>query len=132
MEINNNSINIEDVDMMKIDKVEFINRDYCSLVSKIKVLDYMKEKKVNPYKTSRVFENKYCVGSIYKWKLNENSIREAEIKKHKNLILHKGKKTKYEEIEEKLLEYITININAKNPLTIWSVVSYYDKIATWK
>ena len=49
-------------------------------------------------------------------------------KNSKNLTLHKGKKTKYEEIEEKLLEYITLNINEKNPLTIWSVVSYYDKL----
>ena len=36
MEINNNSINIEDVDMMEIDKVEFINRNYCTLESKVK------------------------------------------------------------------------------------------------
>ena len=57
------------------------------------------------------------------WKFNQRSWN----KKHKNLILHKGKKTKYEEIKEKLLEYIIININVKNPLTIWSVVSYYDK-----
>ena len=54
-------------------------------------------------------------------------IREAVIKNTRNLTLHKGKKTKYEEIQEKLLEYITININAKNPITIWSVASYYDK-----
>ena len=99
MEINNNSIKIEDVDMMEIDKVEFINRNYCTLESKVKVLDYMKENNVNPYKASRVFENKYSVGAIYKWKVNENSIREAAIKKPKNLTLHKGKKKKYEEIE---------------------------------
>ena len=43
MEINNNSINMEDVDMMEIDKVEFINRNYCALESKVKVLAYMKE-----------------------------------------------------------------------------------------
>ena len=52
----------------------------------------MKENKDNPYKASHVFENKYSVGDIYKWKVNENSIREAAIKKPKNLTLHKGKK----------------------------------------
>ena len=110
--------------MMEIDQVQFMNRNYCTLESKVKVLDYTKENKVNPYKASEVFNNKYSVGAIYKWKANENLIREAAIKNPKNLTLHKGEKNKYEEIEEKLLEYITININAKNPLTIWSVVSY--------
>ena len=105
-----------------------MNRNYCTLESKVKVLDYIKENKVNPYKASEEFNNKYSVGAIYKWKANENLIREAVIKNPKNLTLHKGEKNKYEEIEEKLLEYITININAKNPLTIWSVVSYYDKL----
>ena len=73
MEINNNSINIEDIDMMEIDKVEFINRNYSTLESKVKVLDYMKENKVNPYKASHVFENKYSVGAIYKWKVNKKA-----------------------------------------------------------
>ena len=128
MEVNNNSLRIEDVGMIEIDKVEFINRNYCTLESKVKVLDYLKEYKVTPYKSSEAFKNKYSVGAIYKWKKNENLIRETAIKKPKNLTLHKGKSIKYEEIEEKLIEYITININAKNPLTIWSVVSYYEEL----
>ena len=85
MEINNNSINIEDVDMMEIDKVEFINRIYCTLESKVKALDIWKKIK-------------------------------STLIKHLVCLKIKGKKTKYEEIEEKLLEYITININAKKSI----------------
>ena len=58
---------------MKIDKVEFINRHYCNLEYKVKVLDYMKENKVNPYKAYHVFENKYSVGAIYKRKVNKKA-----------------------------------------------------------
>ena len=68
MEVNNNSINIEDVDMMELDQEQFINRNYCNLESKVKVLDYLKEYKVSPYKASEAFKNKYSVGAIYKWK----------------------------------------------------------------
>ena len=68
MEVNNNSLRIEDVGMIEIDKVEFINRNYCTLESKVKVLDYLKEYKVTPYKSSEAFKNKYSVGAIYKWK----------------------------------------------------------------
>ena len=81
MEVNNNSISIEYVDMMEIDKDEFINRNYCTLESKVKVLDYLKEYKVTPYKASEEFKNKYSIGAIYKWKKNENLIREKAINK---------------------------------------------------
>lgn len=54
--------------MMEIDQEQFINRNYCTLESKVKVLDYLKEYKVSPYKASEAFKNKYSVGAIYKWK----------------------------------------------------------------
>lgn len=64
MEVNNDPINIEDVDMMEIDQVQFMNRNFCTLESKVKVLDYIKENKVNPYKASEVFNNKFSVGQF--------------------------------------------------------------------
>ena len=39
MELNNNTINIEDVDMMEIEQVQFMNTNYCTLEYKVKVLD---------------------------------------------------------------------------------------------
>ena len=38
-----------------------------------------------------------------------------------------GKKPDIAEIEDKLLEFIALNLNAKNPLTIWTIVNYWDK-----
>ena len=87
---------VEDVDMMEIGQDEVINRNYCTLESKVKVLDYMKEYKATPYKASGAFQNKYSLDVIYKWKKNENLIREAAIINPKNLTFHKGKKAKCE------------------------------------
>ena len=38
------------------------------------------------------------------------------------------KKPDLAEIEEKLLEFIALNLNAKNPVSIWTIVTYCDKI----
>ena len=43
MEVNNNAINIEDVDMMEIEQVQFMNGNYYTLEYKVKVLDYIRE-----------------------------------------------------------------------------------------
>jgi len=42
--------------------------------------------------------------------------------------LHPGNKPDLAEIEEKLLEFLALNLNAKNPVTIWTIVTYCDKI----
>ena len=62
-------MDIDDVDMKEIEENRTTQRKYWTLESKVKVLDYTKENKVNPCKASRVFENKYSVKSYIngKW-----------------------------------------------------------------
>lgn len=38
------------------------------------------------------------------------------------------KKFEYAKIEEQLLEFISLNINAKNPITIWTIETYCDPL----
>ena len=55
-------------------------------------------------------------------------IRNTAKYKPKNHTLYPGQKPDLFEIEEQLLDFIALNINAKNPLTIWTIVTYCDKI----
>ena len=59
-------------------------------------------------------------------------IRNTAKYKPKNHTLYPGQKPDLFEIEEQLLDFIALNINAKNPLTIWTIVTYCDKIYTEK
>ena len=97
-------------------------KEFIELESKVKILDYMEHMKVSPYKASEHFEHKYSARAIYKWKKKSGEIRNTAKYKPKNHTLHQGKKPDLVEIEKQLLEYIALNINAKNPLTIWTKV----------
>lgn len=48
--------------------------------------------------------------------------------KPNNLTLHQRRKIDYESIEGKILEFIALNINAKIPIIIWSIVTFCDKL----
>ena len=52
-------MDIEDVDMKEIEKGQLKQRICWVLESKVKVLDYMDDTKVTPYKTSEHFVRKY-------------------------------------------------------------------------
>ena len=68
-------MDIDDVDMKEIEEGQTTQRKYCTLESKVKVLDYMDDKKVSPYKASEHFYQKYSAGAIYKWQKNADKIR---------------------------------------------------------
>ena len=58
----------------------------------------------------------------------QNKSRNTAKYKPTNHTFHPGKKPDLAKIEELLIEFIALNLNAKNPLTIWIIVAYYDKI----
>ena len=121
-------MDIDDVDMKEIEEDQTTQRKYWTLESKVKVLDYMDDKKVSPYKTSEHFDHKYWADAIYKWQKNADKIRNTLGYKPKIHTLHPGKKPDLTEIEEKLLEFIALNLDDKNPVTIWTIITYCDKI----
>ena len=123
-------MDIDDVDMKEIEEGQTTQKKYCTLKSKIKLLDYMNDNKVSPYKASEHFEHKYSADAIYKWQKNADKIGNTAKYKPKINTLHPGKISDLVEIEEKLLEFIELNLNAKNPVTIWTIVTYWDKIYT--
>ena len=88
-------------------------------------MDYQK---ISPFKVSEHFDHKYSASVIYKWQKNTDKIRNTAGYKPKIHTLHPGKKPDLAEIEEKLLEFIALNLNAKNPVTIWTIITYCDKI----
>ena len=73
---------LEDVDMKEIEEDQSKERKYCTFEFKIKVLDYMEDMKVSPYKASEHFEHKYSASLIYKWKKMQNK---SEIPQNINL-----------------------------------------------
>lgn len=52
------SMDLDDVDMKEIEVDQSKERNYCTLESKVKVLDYVEDMKVSPYKASEHFEHK--------------------------------------------------------------------------
>ena len=75
-----------------------------------------------------LFNNKYSYGSIYKWIPNRNKIYEMVEINNSKFTIHPGRKSKFECVEEKLLNFIDFNIKAKLPITVWSLVKKLDKI----
>ena len=67
-----------------------------------------------------LFNNKYSYGSIYKWIPNRNKIYEMVEINNSKFTIHPGKKSKFECVEEKLLNFINFNIKVK--LSICSTV----------
>ena len=84
----------------------------------------MDDKKVSPYKTSEHFDHKYSADAIYKQQKNTDKIRNTLGYKPKIHTLHPGKKPDLAEIEAKLLEFFALNLNAKNPVTILTIITY--------
>ena len=64
----------------------------------------------------------------------EDEIRDSAREKPRNLTLHPGRKSDlgYINIEEKLLEFIALNLKEKTPITINNLISYWDKLAPEK
>ena len=96
-------MDIDDVDMKEIEEDQTTQRKYWTLESKVKVLDYMDDKKVSPYQTSEYFDHKYSADAIYKWHKNADKIRNTAGYKPKIHILHPGKKPDLAEIEKKII-----------------------------
>ena len=72
-------MDINDVDMEKIEEGQTTQRKYWTLESKVKILDYMNDKKVSPYKASKYFYHKYSAGAIYKWKKSRQNQKYSRI-----------------------------------------------------
>ena len=99
-----------------------------TLESKVKVLNYIKDTNCSITQAQIHFDNKYSYGSIYKWIPNKDKIYEKAQLNNTKFTIHPGRKSKFESIEEELLNFINFNIKAKLPIIVWSLVRQMDRI----
>ena len=129
----NFSVKINHVNVNIIDDHSTAKK-FCTLETKVKVLDYIKEHNISPYKASEYFNFQYSPSSIYKWVKKEDEIRDLAKEKPRNLTVHQGRKSDlgFINVEEQLLEYISLNLKTKTPITLRNLISYWDKLAPEK
>jgi hypothetical protein len=105
-----------------IDKNNTGNNRRITIKEKLNILDEVKAKGRN--KTAL----KYGIAesTLTYWKQQENKLMESN--KNIKIILHKGRKPIYPEIEEKLINFIEFNRKLLNPLTSYSIAQQMYKI----
>ena len=129
--LSKNNLIINFIDNHAIDRsinCELNKKNHINLQSIVKVLDYMKETNCSIAHAQLHFHNK-SYGSIYKWIPNKNMIYQKAGINNAKLTVHPGPKQKYENVEDELLNFINFNIKARLPITLWSLVREFDKLA---
>ena len=79
--------------------------------------------------TQLYFHNKYSFYSIYKRITNKDMIYQKAGINNTKLTVHPRPKLKFDNVEDQIINFNNFNIKARLPITVWSLVREFDKLA---